>query len=247
MSLFAGAFNRVGEALVYSGAATIPGRARYVLANNTTPITLTLASPSDRQYYGQIITITKSSSDPETVTLATSGGSIVGNHNNILYMQYDSLTLFADGTNWITISASLRPHICHLFNSSPQSIPGDGSDNPIVFSSALIDDGGMADTGNNRVIIRRPGRYTISGYLAIPGLDTAEWVDCNLRMNGTNSQTKREYSPSDNNTVYSDPSIVLSRNAGDLITMTGGHNEGSPQNTFTGTSQRPKLMVTEIR
>ncbi|HYC27538.1 MAG TPA: hypothetical protein VEB42_01965, partial [Chitinophagaceae bacterium] len=70
--------------------------------------------------------------------------------------------LYCDGTTWTKIAGKSIPMVCVVAPSANSASLGEGNRTIISLNATITDAAGMADNGNNRVIIKRPGNYLVT-------------------------------------------------------------------------------------
>lgn len=218
--------------------------AGIISCNNSSDITRTLPDPATAE--GLVFCYLKVGNNTNTVTIATPSGSIIGNHNSVLYLRSDAIALKSDGTNWHTIWTSLIPHIAKISRASAQSI-GSGSAVKILFDTTVLDQGGMVDIANSQVVIRRAGEYLVFGGGEMPNLDDGEYLIGSIYVNGAETRRDLRFSCAANQNVTTRPISERSLSATNTVTLYYDHSEGGAQNTPTAGSNRPFLYVIENR
>lgn len=97
-------------------------------------------------------------------TLTIDGGTkSIGQQGTtlLLYIPGDRVELIYDGTQWVVVGGQVHTHICTLEKTGmTRSAPGT-SFLAIGYDNEILDRGKMANTGSNRIDIRRTGNYRI--------------------------------------------------------------------------------------
>ena len=82
---------------------------------------------------------------------------------------YETAILYCDGSNWFKIAGKSLPMVCSMYKATNINFTASLTLTKCTIDTALIDNtGAMADTSNNKILIKRTGSY-------YP--DTAVWVD----------------------------------------------------------------------
>ena len=91
---------------VTDGTTNLTGKDKKVKANATSgDVTLNLPTAVGKE--DDVVTITKTDSSANTVTIVPDGAeTISGDSSRILYYQYQSLVITSDGSNWFVIGES---------------------------------------------------------------------------------------------------------------------------------------------
>lgn len=120
---------------------------------NTSGGAFTATLPSASSNAGRVITLKKIGSDYNAGTIA---GTIDGVTNFVLYMPYDSITVFSNGTNWNIVHKALQPVIFKA-----QKNGGSVSGNTIIpsWSAALVDTVGGFNNTSGKYTIKIPGNW----------------------------------------------------------------------------------------
>jgi hypothetical protein len=156
--------------------------------------------------------------------------------------------------HWLGLGGSIaqRRHVCRMSRSTAQSL-SNGVETLAQINNTDIDTGGMADITNNRINIKRPGRYLLLAHWGLIGKidgNATEFVFMRIRKNGgSTGAAGRSYGAYATGNVDQEvwvstlePGLI----AGDYIDMTLYHNEGASQNTETAIDWRPTLIVSEL-
>jgi hypothetical protein len=133
----------------------------YIVATVGASWTLTLpASPVKNDRVGVYV-----DSVTGSFVLTIDGGSKdIGQQGGTmgLYVAGDRLELVYSGSKWVAMSGFVTPHFCTLEETGmARSSPGT-SFLLVAFTTALDDIGVMADTANDRITVRRAGRYRVT-------------------------------------------------------------------------------------
>ena len=163
----------------------------------------------------------------------------------LLYVKGDYIELKHDGTRWNIVSEGRIPHKAVLRRDAAQSIAA-STEVKIAFDAETFDVGQLGDfTTNDRVDIRRPGKYTVSvGYGMSIGTDKASISE--ILVNGTIVRENTFYNPFDAGINNNFGGTVLSLATGDFVEFYVLHTNVASTDTSTSTASRPNLFVTEI-
>lgn len=184
---------------------------------------------------GTAVTLTK------LVTLdATSGNLIDGQQTRVMWSNEVAILRW-DGTNWTKIAGKSIPMNCRMFGAGGRSI-ATASQTKLTIGSTSFDVGGLADTSNSRVVIRRAGNYSLLAYLRAGALITASRFSLELRKNGSFLAITEVGASSTGVGITSNDIVPLV--AADTIDAYAYQDTGSSMTT--GTAPAPYLAVTEI-
>lgn len=152
-------------------SATLNSSQRVVFCSNASD--LVLALPAAASSAGLEFTIMKTGAGTALVTIdPNSTETINGASTLVLYVLYDTVTIVCDGAAWYISEDGRIAHTCRLRRAVAQSI-GNSSPVKILFDASDFDVGGIGDiVTNDRVNIRRAGRYTITASGFVSGSPT---------------------------------------------------------------------------
>lgn len=202
------------------------------------------ASPANNDRVGIVMVAEHAT---RKVTVSLNGGSFVGTisyydlilNGDYVVFQYDS-TL----GKWFGEADGIRRHYGKLQRATAQSISS-SSNVKILGATAVHDIGGIVDTTNSKIAVRRAGLYRISCLGSTP-LVSATACYSEIWLNGSNIRSAGiTVSPNNDTTVTVETEAVLA--AGDYLEQYYYHNSSGSQNTYTNTDQRPELIVREVR
>ncbi|MCB0428687.1 MAG: hypothetical protein H6585_08360 [Flavobacteriales bacterium] len=212
------------------------------------PITVTL--PAAASNTGRIYYIKKTDGTPNTITIDGNGAETIdGATTLVLYVQYDAVRIYCNGSNWYILEDQIHPHMCKLRRSTAQTINNSTYTN-IAFNTEDYDVGNIGDiTTDNRVEIQRDGLYQITAtWITTAVMDDNEEVTGYIQINGTRYTRGLETSGGTNFILGSTSSVTLELSAGDYIDFEVWQNEGSSITTSTTNDQsNPCIQVREIR
>ncbi len=233
-----------------SSATTLSAAHNVVLASDAGgSFTITLpaaASNAARTYY-----IKKTNSSSDIITIDGNGAETIdGATTLVLYIQNDACRIVCDGSAWYVLEQHFTPHSAFMSNTADQTIPNT-TNTKLAFDNETYDYGNIADyTTNDRIDIKRAGRYLIVGSLRTNAvLDLGEGASIDIKINNSTSPMNAwfESAASDQN-VFVTGSIILNLAAGDYIEMYSWQNEGGDVTTGSGSNayEDQTLMVTEL-
>jgi hypothetical protein len=207
--------------------------------------TVTLpASPAANAQVGVLLTAT---SGTNVATIDGNGNSIVGDHDNKLYLTDDYLILQYDGSAWRTIQDGLKTHTAVVTRAAAQSFSSN-SEALIQWDTIKFDVGGIYDSTNKKFQVRRPGKYVISGSVSFTSAVTCYfrlYVDDIVASSGGYSSGSAD--SSDYQTAHAHTILNLAAGAvvkAQALQFDGGSASNST-NAFAG--HVPTFTIQEIR
>lgn len=149
----------------------------YVATATTHNYTITLPAVSGNS--GKFIGIRISTSATKLITLDGNGSETIDGQTTRVMWAAESAILKCDGIGWNKIAGKTRPMTCAMRLSSVDP-PNAQAINNVTVTKVLLNatdtdnTGTMADITNNRIIIRRPGDYTVTllAYFTTPAAAT---------------------------------------------------------------------------
>lgn len=229
-----------------SATTTLDQTHNVVLCSNSSDITLTL--PAAASNTGKVYYIKKVGANTDLVVIDGEGAETIDDATTFtLYAYSDAIRIVSDGAAWHIINKEIVTHKTHIYNGSAQAV-ADATFTAGELPDVEFDDGGLEDTGNDRVAIVRDGKYVvIAGYTA-GSLDDGEKANLYLNVNGSIADYAVEYAGNASNQWVSVRiTRLLDLSAGDVLSITIRHDEGASVNTLTGASSRPFISVKEIK
>lgn len=163
----------------------------------------------------------------------------------LLYVVGDYVWLLCDGTRWRVVGDGIIPHCCKLYQGASQNITN-GSQPTILLDTIEKDVGGLADTANNRIVVRRAAIALVQAYGAIASgmaTDTEIWT---APCVGGNSISWGLMSAGTNPTAATNISLIRAFAAGAIITQQTYQNSGGTRATSTTEPYRHWLSYTEL-
>jgi hypothetical protein len=224
---------------------TLDSTHNVVLCTNTSDITITLPAASgctDRAYYIKKTGASSTYANSRKVTVDGNGSETIdGATTVILEVQYDAIRIVSDGSNWNIIGDERRPHVARMIKTNTQSITTGGW-RQVQIDSLDFDNSGLVDTGNYRIVIRRSGKYRITGSCGATSNLSAVYTA--IYVNGSVVQIGWSVQAAANAILTAEAVITMALAASDVITLYTLFS--ATQNNGTDEAHRPKLIVEEI-
>ncbi len=218
-----------------------------ILVNNSAAdatITLPSASSANERIYN-----IKKIHSGETYKVIIDGNSsetIDGATTYNLYMQYESVKIQSDGSNWHILEKNLIPFHAKITRDAAQSISHDII-TVVNYDNEVFDVGSIADTSSTyRVTIKRAGKYQIVVYNSLQAFEH-KYIASGLKLNGSTVQKYHfDYSSHGSARPMSTLTITLDLASGDYIEGLVYHNSGVTKSTSTSLYYKPELTIKEI-
>jgi hypothetical protein len=218
-----------------------------ILVNNSAAdatVTLPAASAASERIYN----IKKINSSAAYKVIIDGNGSetIDGSTTYNLYLQYESVKIQSDGSNWHILEKNLVPFLAKITRDASQSISHD-TITVVNYDSSTFDNGSIADTSSNyRVTIKRAGKYQIAVYNSLTTYEQ-KYLASGVKLNGSTVQKYHfDYSSSSVGRPMSTLIITLDLSSGDYIEGLVYHNSGVTKSTNTSLHYKPELTIKEI-
>ena len=218
-----------------------------ILVNNSAAdatVTLPAASAASERIYN----IKKINSSAAYKVIIDGNGSetIDGSTTYNLYLQYESVKIQSDGSNWHILEKNLVPFLAKITRDASQSISHD-TITVVNYDSSTFDNGSIADTSSNyRVTIKRAGKYQIAVYNSLTAYEQ-RYLASGVKLNGSTVQKYHfDYSSSSVGRPMSTLIITLDLSSGDYIEGLVYHNSGVTKSTNTSLHYKPELTIKEI-
>ena len=218
-----------------------------ILVNNSAAdatVTLPAASAASERIYN----IKKINSSAAYKVIIDGNGSetIDGSTTYNLYLQYESVKIQSDGSNWHILEKNLVPFLAKITRDASQSISHD-TITVVNYDSSTFDNGSIADTSSNyRVTIKRAGKYQIAVYNSLTTYEQ-RYLASGVKLNGSTVQKYHfDYSSSSVGRPMSTLIITLDLSSGDYIEGLVYHNSGVTKSTNTSLHYKPELTIKEI-
>ena len=229
-----------------AGSYTAAEFATILVNNSAADATITLPSASSASE--RIYNIKKIHSG-ETYKVIIDGNSsetIDGATTYNLYMQYESVKIQSDGSNWHILEKNLIPFHAKITRDAAQSISHD-TITVVNYDNEVFDVGAIADTSSTyRVTIKRAGKYQIVVYNSLQAFEH-KYIASGLKLNGSTVQKYHfDYSSHGAGRPMSTLTITLDLASGDYLEGLVYHNSGVTKSTSTSLHYKPELTIKEI-
>ena len=229
-----------------AGSYTAAEFATILVNNSAADATITLPSASSASE--RIYNIKKIHSG-ETYKVIIDGNSsetIDGATTYNLYMQYESVKIQSDGSNWHILEKNLIPFHAKITRDAAQSISHD-TITVVNYDNEVFDVGAIADTSSTyRVTIKRAGKYQIVVYNSLQAFEH-KYIASGLKLNGSTVQKYHfDYSSHGSARPMSTLTITLDLASGDYVEGLVYHNSGVTKSTNTSLHYKPELTIKEI-
>ena len=230
-----------------AGSYTAAEFATILVNNSAADATITLPSASSASE--RIYNIKKIHSG-ETYKVIIDGNSsetIDGATTYNLYIQYESVKIQSDGSNWHILEKNLIPFHAKITRDASQSISHD-TITVVNYNNEVFDVGAIATTGESsaKVTIKRAGKYQIVIYNSLPTFEH-KYVASGLKLNGSTVQKYHfDYSSHGSSRPMSTLTITLDLDSDDYVEGLVYHNSGVTKSTSTSLHYKPELTIKEI-
>jgi hypothetical protein len=163
----------------------------------------------------------------------------------------ESAILISEGTNWYKVAGKSIPILCSMYRNGNQTGIASATITQIALNATQADTTGlMADTGNNRINIKRTGLYLLTGGVTF---DENNGVQANVPRaicwgqdnNGVNLGQK-EVSALQNGYPCPQMTNVVNLNAGQYATLQCYHNRGANLLANGSTPGNTNLTLCEV-
>lgn len=187
-----------------------------------------------------------------TLTIARAGSdNIVGPAGSgtalTLFVAGDVVILVSDGSSkWFLVGDGRAAHVCKIYLNAATSFNSGAPAQAIPFDTVEWDNAGLGDTTNNRITPRRSGKYDTKAKIHWDSIADQGIANINVLINGTFTTGDNRLGSGAASSM--DPNVAEDLNyaASDHITASTRQDKGSAQNSLTGISTRPRLMVAEL-
>ena len=218
-----------------------------ILVNNSAAdatITLPSASSASERIYN-----IKKIHSGETYKVIIDGNSsetIDGATTYNLYIQYESVKIQSDGSNWHILEKNLIPFQAKITRDAAQSISHD-TITVVNYDNEVFDVGAIADTSSTyRVTIKRAGKYQIVVYNSLQAFEH-KYIASGVKLNGSTVQKYHfDYSSHGAARPMSTLTITLDLASGDYLEGLVYHNSGVTKSTSTSLHYKLELTIKEI-
>jgi hypothetical protein len=159
------------EISITATGATLTISRQHVISGTSSDYTVTLPAASGNS--GKFIGIRILNTATKLFTIdGNSSETIDGALTRIMWAG-ESAVLYCDGSNWFKISGKTIPVICNISQTAGDQSVSSATSTLVTVNNVIDDSVGMADLSNRKIIIRRPGIYTISGAVGWNGISAA--------------------------------------------------------------------------
>lgn len=248
---FGGTFPHLANSkiAVVSSTSTAPYYADQIECDNSSNITLSLYPANLMR--GRVLTIKKTGNNANTITIDPDGSdSIDGASTIVLYVRYDSITIYSNGTNWQIVTDARFKHSCKINRAASQPNITHATVHPIQMDTTILDTGGLAELGSYGIRIKRAGTYLIASTIRFQGMGDTTQVQTRMNNNGAIFALNIAYSPAAAAIVYAKDLTTESLAANDLMTFstyqTSGGTLATDAQSVHGLDATPQLLVTEL-
>ncbi len=121
------------------------------------------------------------------ITLDGNSGELIDGALTRTLWAGETVILYCDGASWYKISGKSIPMICRLACPAGQSIPSATYTN-VQLPTVQIGVGGMDDPSNNKIVIKRPGKYRLSAQVSLQGGAATTSLAAQILVNGASAQ-----------------------------------------------------------
>ena len=218
-----------------------------ILVNNSAAdatVTLPTASSASERIYN--IKKIHSSASYKVIIDGDGSETIDGSTTYNLYLQYESVKIQSDGSNWHILEKNLTPFLAKITRDAAQTISHD-TITVVSYDNAVFDNGSISDTSSNyRVTIKRAGKYEITVYNSLTNYEQ-KYLASGAKLNGSTVQKYHfDYSSSSVGRPMSTLNITLDLSSGDYIEGFVYHNSGVTKSTSTSLHYKPEFTIKEI-
>ena len=232
--------------ITVTGDYTAAGYTTILVNNSAADATITLPSASSSNE--RIYNIKKiNSTDTYKVIIDGDGSETIdGATTYNLYLQYESVKIQSDGSNWHILEKNLIPFLAKITRDASQSISHD-TITVVSYDNVVFDDGSITDTSSTyRVTIKRAGKYQLTVYNSLTAYER-KYLASGVKLNGTTVQKYHfDYSSHSSARPMSTLAITLDLASGDYIEGLVYHNSGVTKSTSASLHYKPELTIKEI-
>ena len=188
-----------------------------------TSLTLTSATSASDDMYCVFLGKAVQTVNPPAGSVGLSQLSATGTKDATTFLRGDN-TFQTIGTN--TPSFQLQ-------NGTPQTI-ANGSFTKMTFDTENWDTDNAVSSNTFTVPSGKAGKYWFQNTVEIGGIDTGEFVNIMIYVNGSNTATARWYSSGADDDIRAKVQAVLDLSEGDTVEAYVYHNEGASRDTKGG-------------
>ena len=229
-----------------TGTATATIGKMHVCSGTSSNYTVTLPATSGNN--GKYIGFRMSNALTKLVTLdGNSSETIDGELTRVMWKDEVAI-LYCDGANWFKVAGKTIPMACSLRRTTNQTISNNTVTKILLDQTDLDNTGAMANTGNNRIDIRRNGTYSIPGVVVWNSLsaNTTRLIT-EIKKSGTGVGQTEAYGPSGGYPAPAITEVVFNCAAGEYIELHCYQNRGGNESLFgAGSGSSTHLTVQEL-
>jgi hypothetical protein len=230
-----------------TGATTATISRMHVASGTSADYTITL--PACASNAGKFIGFRMApiASLSKLVTLdANSTETIDGSLTRVMWAE-ESAILLCDGTNWFKIAGKSRPMMATMHLSANQTGVVTSTMTKVNLNSTDVDNTGlMANTGSNRIDIKRAATYDVSGTAVIELSGTASARNLTQLRKNDSQVGYNEASATAAGIGAPLARSVISWAVGDNVSLAGFHMKGSNASFFGGALSDGACQLTVI-
>lgn len=225
---------------------TLDGAHDLILCNNSSDITVSLPAASGMT--GRCFQIKKIGNNSNTVTVdPNSTETIDGSSTIVLFIRYDFIEIYSDGTNWQVIGDGRFKHAARMTKTGSQSVSAGGYAKITLDVSGLDATGTMVDTTNNYIVVKRTGTYFCVAAVRFQSFADGKFAQAAIDVSGGQVSYASYDASFTNSIVFPKDSTVLSLTAGNQVSLYAYNGDSSSRSTDAGAgSASPQLFIMEI-
>lgn len=200
----------------------------------------TVVLPTAVGHAGEYLALRMSSALTKLVTLDGNASETIDGALTRILWAGESCTLLSDGANWTKVAGKSKAMICAMrlasgTPSSAQNISTGGTPTKVLVNQADVDTTGlMADTGNNRITIKRPGYYMVIATVTWSGATAVNRAITQVYKNaaGTSVVTEQVVRPTTSSFAAPTAVGVLNLAVADVIDVRAFQDSGAGINLY---------------
>lgn len=167
-------------------------------------------------------------------------GDTVSINGKVEIQGWSSSQIMSSDANTRVISAK-------VYKAADQTGITDSSDTKILLDTIDKDSSGLFDLANNRILIKTPGRYQITGSVTWNSINTTGFRGARVKINGTLVGAGQIGVPSTGWSPIVSTTVTKDLIAGDYIELYAQHTAGTNASTVGSTVIPTGLEVTKIQ
>ena len=143
-----------------SAAYTAVAQEDDILLVDASGAARTITLPAAASSSGMILTVKKTDSSKNGVTIdGNASETIDGATTQVLYAQYESMTIVCDGTGWQIVAWDIPPTFCSVLHDANQTI-STATPTILAFNTETYDNHDIHSSGaNTKITVQRPGLW----------------------------------------------------------------------------------------